>query len=68
MTSPSVIQEPLKANGATGLDETTVRISADGVEAPPSDLPRPMSATVKPTISHRPNEWLKTYEKLATHP
>jgi thiol-disulfide isomerase/thioredoxin len=34
--SERVIQELLKANGATGLDEGTVRISADGVEAPPS--------------------------------
>lgn len=34
--SERVIQELLKANGATGLDESTVRISADGVEAPPS--------------------------------
>jgi thiol-disulfide isomerase/thioredoxin len=34
--SEHVIQELLKANGATDLDESTVRISADGVEAPPS--------------------------------
>jgi thiol-disulfide isomerase/thioredoxin len=34
--SERVIQELLKANGASGLDESTVRISADGVEAPPS--------------------------------
>jgi thiol-disulfide isomerase/thioredoxin len=34
--SERVIQELLKANGATGLDDTTVRISAAGVEAPPS--------------------------------
>jgi thiol-disulfide isomerase/thioredoxin len=34
--SEHVIQELLKANGATGLDESTVRISADGVQAPPS--------------------------------
>jgi thiol-disulfide isomerase/thioredoxin len=34
--SERVIQELLKANGATGLDESTVRISVDGVEAPPS--------------------------------
>jgi thiol-disulfide isomerase/thioredoxin len=34
--SEHVIQELLKANGATGLDESTVRISAGGVEAPPS--------------------------------
>ena len=34
--SERVIQELLKANGATGLDESTVRISTDGVEAPPS--------------------------------
>jgi thiol-disulfide isomerase/thioredoxin len=34
--SEHVIQELLKANGATGLDDSTVRISADGVEAPPS--------------------------------
>jgi thiol-disulfide isomerase/thioredoxin len=31
-----VIQELLKENGATGLDENTVSVSADGVEAPPS--------------------------------
>jgi thiol-disulfide isomerase/thioredoxin len=34
--SEHVIQELLKANGATGLDENTVRVSADGVETPPS--------------------------------
>jgi hypothetical protein len=34
--SEHVIQELLKANGAAGLDESTVRISAGGVEAPPS--------------------------------
>jgi thiol-disulfide isomerase/thioredoxin len=34
--SEHVIQQLLKANGATGLDESTVRISANGVEAPPS--------------------------------
>jgi thiol-disulfide isomerase/thioredoxin len=34
--SERVIQELLKANGATGIDETTVRLSAGGVEAPPS--------------------------------
>ena len=34
--SEHVIQDLLKANGATGLDESTVRISAGGVEAPPS--------------------------------
>src|SRR6202046_2961744 len=34
--SERVIQELLKANGATGLDDTTVGISAAGVEAPPS--------------------------------
>ena len=33
--SEHVIQELLQANGATGLDESTVRISATGVEAPP---------------------------------
>jgi thiol-disulfide isomerase/thioredoxin len=35
--SERVIQELLRANGATGLDATLVRISADGPEAPPSD-------------------------------
>ena len=34
--SERVIQELLKENGATGLDERTVSISAEGVEAPPS--------------------------------
>ncbi|MGA2599653.1 MAG: thioredoxin family protein [Bryobacteraceae bacterium] len=33
--SERVIQELLKENGATGLDESTVRISASGAEAPP---------------------------------
>jgi thiol-disulfide isomerase/thioredoxin len=33
--SERVIQELLKENGATGLDESTVRISAEGVEAAP---------------------------------
>jgi thiol-disulfide isomerase/thioredoxin len=36
--SERVIQVLLKANGAIGLDESTVRISADGVEAPPSGV------------------------------
>ena len=35
--SERVIQTLLKENGATGLDESTVRITADGAEAPPSD-------------------------------
>jgi thiol-disulfide isomerase/thioredoxin len=34
--SERVIQELLKENGATGLNASTVSISADGVEAPPS--------------------------------
>jgi thiol-disulfide isomerase/thioredoxin len=34
--SEHVIQELLKANGATGPKESTVRISTGGVEAPPS--------------------------------
>lgn len=35
--SEHVIQKLLRENGATGLDASTVRISADGAEAPPSD-------------------------------
>ena len=35
--SERVIQALLKENGATGLDESTVRITADGAEAPPSE-------------------------------
>ena len=35
--SERVIQELLKENGATGLDGSTVRISAAGVEAPPGE-------------------------------
>jgi thiol-disulfide isomerase/thioredoxin len=35
--SEQVIQELLRENGATGLDASTVRVSADGAEAPPSD-------------------------------
>jgi thiol-disulfide isomerase/thioredoxin len=35
--SERIIQALLKENGATGLDENTVRISADGAEAPPSE-------------------------------
>src|SRR5260370_30486538 len=35
--SEHVIQELLRENGATGFDGSTVRISADGAEAPPSD-------------------------------
>jgi thiol-disulfide isomerase/thioredoxin len=35
--SEHVIQTLLKENGATGLDESTVRIAADGAEAPPSE-------------------------------
>ena len=34
--SERVIQTLLKENGATGLDESTVRRTADGAEAPPS--------------------------------
>jgi len=34
--SEHVIQKLLQANGATGLDESAVRISTGGVEAPPS--------------------------------
>ena len=32
-----MIQSLLKENGAAGLDESTVRITADGAEAPPSE-------------------------------
>jgi hypothetical protein len=35
--SERVIQTLLKENGATGLDESLVRITADGAEAPPRD-------------------------------
>src|SRR5262249_21666270 len=35
--SERVIQALLKENGATGLDESMVRITASGPEAPPSD-------------------------------
>ena len=35
--SARIIRELLKENGATGLDESPVRIVADGAEAPPSD-------------------------------
>lgn len=35
--SERVIQELLKENGAAGLDRGTVRVSADGVEAAPSE-------------------------------
>jgi thiol-disulfide isomerase/thioredoxin len=35
--SERVIQELLRENGVTGLDAGTVRISAEGAEAPPSD-------------------------------
>jgi thiol-disulfide isomerase/thioredoxin len=35
--SERVIQALLRENGATGLDESTVRITADGAEAPPSE-------------------------------
>jgi thiol-disulfide isomerase/thioredoxin len=38
--SEHVIQTLLKENGTTGLDESTVRIAADGVEAPPSEEAR----------------------------
>jgi thiol-disulfide isomerase/thioredoxin len=35
--SERVIQTLLKENGATGLDESTVRITSDGAEVPPSE-------------------------------
>jgi len=35
--SERVIQSLLRENGAAGLDESTVRITADGAEAPPSE-------------------------------
>lgn len=38
--SERIIQKLLKENGATGLDESVVRIMADGAEAPPSDVVR----------------------------
>jgi len=37
VASERIIKALLKENGATGLDESTVRITADGAEAPPSD-------------------------------
>jgi hypothetical protein len=68
--SKHVIQELLKANGTTGLDKSTVRISADEVEAPPrGDEQSPeASAVFKPRVSHRPTEWLRTHEKLTAYP
>ncbi len=36
VASERIIQALLKENGATGLDESTVRITGDGAEAPPS--------------------------------
>jgi thiol-disulfide isomerase/thioredoxin len=38
--SERVIQTLLKENGATRLDESTVRITSDGAEAPPSEYVR----------------------------
>jgi len=35
--SERVMQALLKENGATGLDESTVRVTAEGAEAPPSN-------------------------------
>jgi thiol-disulfide isomerase/thioredoxin len=35
--SERAIQALLRENGATGLDDSTVRITADGAEAPPSE-------------------------------
>jgi thiol-disulfide isomerase/thioredoxin len=35
--SERIIQALLRENGATGLDESTARITADGAEAPPSE-------------------------------
>jgi thiol-disulfide isomerase/thioredoxin len=33
-----VLQQLLKENGATGLDEATVRVAGQGIEAPPSSM------------------------------
>lgn len=64
--SERVIQERLKENGATGVNETTVSISADGAETPPPakmcSLPKLMSAIAVPRISHPLNKWPKTGE------
>jgi len=59
--SERVIQELLKENGATGLDESTVRISADGAEAPPGgDVQSPETY-----IGYRQAERFASPERLA---
>ena len=59
--SERVIQELLKENGATGLDGSTVRISADGVEAAPSgDVQSPETY-----VGYRRAERFASPERLA---
>jgi hypothetical protein len=56
-----VIQELLKENGATGLDESTVSISANGVEEPPSaDVQSPETY-----VGYRQAEHFASLERVA---
>jgi thiol-disulfide isomerase/thioredoxin len=59
--SERVIQQLLKDNGATGVSASTVRISADGIEAPPSnDIASPETY-----LGYRRGERLASPEQLA---
>lgn len=59
--SERVIQELLKEGGATGPDEGTVRISAAGVEAPPSEDVR----SPETYVGYRRGENFASLEKVA---
>jgi thiol-disulfide isomerase/thioredoxin len=56
-----VIQELLKENGATGLDEATVSVSAGGVEAAPSEDVR----SPETYIGYRQAERFASLERMA---
>ena len=64
--SERVIQVLLKENGATGLDGSTVRITADKAEAPPSEDVRSPETYVGYARAQNfasPNGWLRTHER-----
>jgi thiol-disulfide isomerase/thioredoxin len=64
--SERVIQSLLRENGATGLDESTVRITADGVRrhrVKMDDHPKPTLAMLARRTSRRRSGWRQNHER-----
>jgi hypothetical protein len=68
--SERVIQELLKENGVTGLDGSTVAVTADGVEAAPSRNVRSPETYVgyrRTELFRHPNDWLIAHQRHTAH-